>query len=107
MIRRPPRSTLFPYTTLFRSPHCGDIAHGSRNVASGGEIQVVDEGVSPGDASPHDRNIAREDQRSELEARVEYDALAGTVPSRVEVDDEAVLGAPVDALVRDRSARSA
>src|SRR3712207_7522259 len=22
MIRRPPRSTLFPYTTLFRSPHC-------------------------------------------------------------------------------------
>src|SRR5256885_5028515 len=23
MIRRPPRSTLFPYTTLFRSPNCG------------------------------------------------------------------------------------
>src|SRR6266540_7436750 len=23
MIRRPPRSTLFPYTTLFRSPHVG------------------------------------------------------------------------------------
>src|SRR2546427_7849020 len=23
MIRRPPRSTLFPYTTLFRSPACG------------------------------------------------------------------------------------
>src|SRR5256885_13169900 len=23
MIRRPPRSTLFPYTTLFRSRHCG------------------------------------------------------------------------------------
>src|SRR5258708_30571175 len=22
MIRRPPRSTLFPYTTLFRSAHC-------------------------------------------------------------------------------------
>src|SRR2546426_4208439 len=22
MIRRPPRSTLFPYTTLFRSSHC-------------------------------------------------------------------------------------
>src|SRR2546426_1891164 len=37
MIRRPPRSTLFPYTTLFRSPDCraardaegfrGDVAH--------------------------------------------------------------------------------
>src|SRR2546427_9608246 len=24
MIRRPPRSTLFPYTTLFRSPHIPD-----------------------------------------------------------------------------------
>src|SRR5256886_11087059 len=24
MIRRPPRSTLFPYTTLFRSRRCGD-----------------------------------------------------------------------------------
>src|SRR3712207_8568413 len=29
MIRRPPRSTLFPYTTLFRSPHEGeDDQHG-------------------------------------------------------------------------------
>src|SRR6266571_1261302 len=30
MIRRPPRSTLFPYTTLFRSRarhHCGDRTH--------------------------------------------------------------------------------
>src|ERR1039458_4632234 len=25
MIRRPPRSTLFPYTTLFRSGDCGDV----------------------------------------------------------------------------------
>src|SRR2546427_6739223 len=31
MIRRPPRSTLFPYTTLFRSRHrlrCRDASHG-------------------------------------------------------------------------------
>src|SRR5574340_369441 len=27
MIRRPPRSTLFPYTTLFRSLHCGTHDH--------------------------------------------------------------------------------
>src|SRR5260370_28132474 len=26
MIRRPPRSTLFPYTTLFRSPHSHRVA---------------------------------------------------------------------------------
>src|SRR3712207_7392102 len=28
MIRRPPRSTLFPYTTLFRSPHFEHVDHG-------------------------------------------------------------------------------
>src|SRR5258708_18490750 len=37
MIRRPPRSTLFPYTTLFRSPQWSDIlqrhAHGGLQVA--------------------------------------------------------------------------
>src|SRR3989454_2429747 len=36
MIRRPPRSTLFPYTTLFRSPHlvpmsCGSIGLGLKD----------------------------------------------------------------------------
>src|SRR5438034_6202036 len=29
MIRRPPRSTLFPYTTLFRSDDSGDAVHGT------------------------------------------------------------------------------
>src|SRR2546422_3486711 len=32
MIRRPPRSTLFPYTTLFRSRMDGPSATGSRGV---------------------------------------------------------------------------
>src|SRR3712207_8746444 len=31
MIRRPPRSTLFPYTTLFRSRHQGGHADGQRD----------------------------------------------------------------------------
>src|SRR5258708_12088116 len=33
MIRRPPRSTLFPYTTLFRSqfPVASHVAHGERD----------------------------------------------------------------------------
>src|SRR3712207_7278393 len=40
MIRRPPRSTLFPYTTLFRSPNVsvtcptGDVIFGSTATAS-------------------------------------------------------------------------
>src|SRR2546426_11836555 len=33
MIRRPPRSTLFPYTTLFRSPLLGERAHQARNLS--------------------------------------------------------------------------
>src|SRR5689334_13380196 len=40
MIRRPPRSTLFPYTTLFRSDH--------RGVGLPAQAQV--EGEIPGDA---------------------------------------------------------
>src|SRR5256885_16581266 len=36
MIRRPPRSTLFPYTTLFRSrPRGGEIPEGHRPVRRG------------------------------------------------------------------------
>src|SRR5258705_5775398 len=32
MIRRPPRSTLFPYTTLFRSPGLGSHVHWDRKL---------------------------------------------------------------------------
>src|SRR5256886_11950658 len=32
MIRRPPRSTLFPYTTLFRSASARDYTHGHQDV---------------------------------------------------------------------------
>src|SRR6266496_5965603 len=33
MIRRPPRSTLFPYTTLFRSPRASRLLRGGRSAA--------------------------------------------------------------------------
>src|SRR5437899_8057085 len=36
MIRRPPRSTLFPYTTLFRSPRCRTRTRVRRRSARGG-----------------------------------------------------------------------
>src|SRR2546430_5803687 len=36
MIRRPPRSTLFPYTTLFRSRRLRHRPHGERPVLRGG-----------------------------------------------------------------------
>src|SRR2546430_12491600 len=34
MIRRPPRSTLFPYTTLFRSPAVPNVPFGAREYAA-------------------------------------------------------------------------
>src|SRR5690348_17386192 len=37
MIRRPPRSTLFPYTTLFRSPHRLEL----RLIATGGSTGLA------------------------------------------------------------------
>src|SRR3712207_7297119 len=39
MIRRPPRSTLFPYTTLFRSMD-GPVPYGVYNVGGGSTITV-------------------------------------------------------------------
>src|SRR2546430_9637954 len=45
MIRRPPRSTLFPYTTLFRSVHVvAPAAGGARPI---GDEGVDDHGVAP------------------------------------------------------------
>src|SRR2546430_12366284 len=45
MIRRPPRSTLFPYTTLFRSPRRAADAHrplrGSRRLPAADARRVV------------------------------------------------------------------
>src|SRR5260370_29336864 len=55
MIRRPPRSTLFPYTTLFRSVRaCGSI-HSDGHRAAGGD---VDREVDPG-ALREDRQSTR------------------------------------------------
>src|SRR2546426_9396914 len=55
MIRRPPRSTLFPYTTLFRS------ADGVEEVARAGVGAIIQPGGSVKDPDV----IAAADQRSE------------------------------------------
>src|SRR3712207_7442737 len=41
MIRRPPRSTLFPYTTLFRSLPIFDVAVGERAISHMGHIKMM------------------------------------------------------------------
>src|SRR5258708_31156047 len=53
MIRRPPRSTLFPYTTLFRSP---------RHVLSGG-CQAPAAEQRSGGAEKHETMLRRERQQ--------------------------------------------
>src|SRR3712207_5644600 len=41
MIRRPPRSTLFPYTTLFRSAFGGTLRDGFTGMLWGGAIRML------------------------------------------------------------------
>src|SRR3712207_8888856 len=57
MIRRPPRSTLFPYTTLFRSERLGDPA-----AIEGYDVERAD----PGAADPLRRARQLEAHRREL-----------------------------------------
>src|SRR5205809_5807623 len=60
MIRRPPRSTLFPYTTLFRS-----VARG-HHVGAGGEDLPRDRRRHPEAA----RGVRSEEHTSELQSRL-------------------------------------
>src|SRR2546427_8290953 len=64
MIRRPPRSTLFPYTTLFRS--CGRAAHPAADVDGIHAAQPLggEEGEAGGRLRPQ-RAAALPDGRSE------------------------------------------
>src|SRR5438445_7121176 len=45
MIRRPPRSTLFPYTTLFRSPAIEAVSRRIGDHARVGDVVHVDNGL--------------------------------------------------------------
>src|SRR5688572_32379735 len=49
MLRRPPRSTLFPYTTLFRSPPDGEPDHRAEEVGRLGADHRVGQGLGSRD----------------------------------------------------------
>src|SRR3712207_6954201 len=76
MIRRPPRSTLFPYTTLFRSRARSLGAHrrADGRVRPGGSAAAgavrrpadLPAGRHPGEDRPHERS---EEHTSELQSR--------------------------------------
>src|SRR3712207_9391813 len=76
MIRRPPRSTLFPYTTLFRSPELdGVAAHAGalQGQRSGGDALAFPAGharAAHADGRPAVLHAARsEEHTSELQSR--------------------------------------
>src|SRR3712207_7646956 len=86
MIRRPPRSTLFPYTTLFRSPRrdgpetCDRgsarirrpfrYAHSTALLAAGCSIKNPQLAALPPERTPEDERQARsEEHTSELQSR--------------------------------------
>src|SRR5438105_7132909 len=78
MIRRPPRSTLFPYTTLFRSAGLIDQRLGQHAqddpAAAGDEQRAAERLRRKGDAAvplPGIRDERSEEHTSELQSRVD------------------------------------
>src|SRR3712207_8951775 len=74
MIRRPPRSTLFPYTTLFRSPEGDGDAEGYKGVALAprerAELAALLVDVLSGAREPaYLRAVRSEEHTSELQSR--------------------------------------
>src|SRR5690349_24193022 len=69
MIRRPPRSTLFPYTTLFRSPAVADVVDrlldGREGAGALGRVHHADRNPQA-EAS---RSARSEEHTSELQSR--------------------------------------
>src|SRR2546422_2490626 len=77
MIRRPPRSTLFPYTTLFRSIRAErdpcPLTRRHRHSASAPRIPGARTRPRPGDASLHSESLPlgrSEEHTSELQSRL-------------------------------------
>src|SRR2546430_15340030 len=70
MIRRPPRSTLFPYTTLFRSLHLAELAGAREEVLGDLELELTaDQRVGDDEAveRPVDRALGRVLDRHDAE----------------------------------------
>src|SRR3712207_7387349 len=95
MIRRPPRSTLFPYTTLFRSDGLADPERGVRRELEALAVVELLRG-----ADEPDRPLLDEVQERHLAAGARVAAVAlGVVDDEAQVGlDEALLGLQVAAL---------
>src|SRR4029077_1330785 len=102
MIRRPPRSTLFPYTTLFRSHQYEGERHGRRVV-----IHPLDPEDAPAIAGIRTATRSQKGAPWRIEARKFYDALLEGVSPRNDVTFEsATVGGVPGVWVRPASSRS-
>src|SRR2546422_7105623 len=70
MIRRPPRSTLFPYTTLFRSPLAVIRRVAERELRRLGALEVQVQVVLPREADAAVELDRSEEHTSELQSRL-------------------------------------
>src|SRR3712207_8331204 len=68
MIRRPPRSTLFPYTTLFRSADGGEVMR--RLLLTMLQALIDAEATAHIGAAPHERSESRTTQRNGIRDRL-------------------------------------
>src|SRR5258705_12766116 len=64
MIRRPPRSTLFPYTTLFRSPELWPLRQGARFPGRVSLRVAAHGGPAPGRRPRRDTRPGKRDRNS-------------------------------------------
>src|SRR2546430_1146674 len=69
MIRRPPRSTLFPYTTLFRSPSPPRSAGGGAVLGELHRLQGAREAPPPARSAGQRRPHRSEEHTSELQSQ--------------------------------------
>src|SRR2546422_5163633 len=68
MIRRPPRSTLFPYTTLFRSAGVVQLGIDTRVIGPGREVASRDRDAHTTRSDPD--QLRSEEHTSELQSRL-------------------------------------
>src|SRR2546429_7031899 len=66
MIRRPPRSTLFPYTTLFRSPQSRSRAKPAAKAASRAEEPLHEAPASRPNSRPREKSAESKQRRQHI-----------------------------------------
>src|SRR5256885_12692117 len=106
MIRRPPRSTLFPYTTLFRSDTAAvprqsraraAAARRGGGRASGGRVAALPPGAARGSGDP----ARADDSRTALAGRVPAELIGRSQCPRLSLQD-----APYLKQLKQRSCRT-